>query len=154
MPTFKTDFWQTTEECDITMKPRRLARQLVLQVLYEVDVAHHNPPNVFEQRLEDYPELSEEVITFAHGIIRGVLENQPDLDKIIEQIATEWPVEQMAVIDRNILRIALYELREGDTPDKVIINEAVELAKTFGSDSSRRFVNGALGAYMSRYKDL
>lgn len=133
------------------MKARRLARQLVLQVLYEVDLAHHNPANVFEQRLEDYPDLPEEAISFAQMLIRGVLENQSRLDKIISQIATEWPVEQMAVIDRNILRMALYELQEGDAPMKVVINEAVELAKTFGSDSSRRFINGALGAYVSRY---
>jgi N utilization substance protein B len=136
------------------MKVRRLARQLVLQVLYEVDLTDHNPANVFEQSLAGYPDLPDEAVTFAHGIIRGVLENQPQLDEIIEQIASEWPVDQMAVIDRNILRMALFELREGDAPIKVVINEAVELAKTFGSDSSRRFVNGALGAYVSRNNDL
>lgn len=136
------------------MKARRLARQLALQVLYEVDLAKHNPANVFEQRLEDYPELSEDAITFARWIVRGVLETQPELDKIIARIATEWPVEQMAVIDRNILRMALFELQKGDAPVKVVINEAVELAKTFGSDSSRRFVNGALGAYVSRHNEL
>jgi N utilization substance protein B len=136
------------------MKVRRLARQLALQVLYEVDVAKHNPANVFEQRLADYSALPEDGITFAHGIVRGALETQSELDKIIEKIATEWPVEQMAAIDRNILRMALFELREGDAPIKVVINEAVELAKTFGSDSSRRFVNGALGAYVSRHNEL
>lgn len=136
------------------MKARRLARHLALQVLYEVDVADHNPANVFEQRLEDYPNLPEETIAFAHGIVRGVLKSQSELDRIIEKIATEWPVEQMAVIDRNILRMALFELREGDAPIKVVINEAVELAKAFGSDSSRRFINGALGAYVSRRGEL
>lgn len=136
------------------MKARRLARQLVLQVLYEVDATQHNPANVFEQRLEDHPELSDNTIAFAHGIVRGVLQSQPELDKIIEKIASEWPVDQMAVIDRNILRMALFELREGDAPVKVVINEAVELAKAFGSDSSRRFVNGALGAYVTRRDEL
>lgn len=136
------------------MKARRLARQLVLQVLYEVDATQHNPANVFEQRLGDYLELADDTIAFAHGIVRGVLQSQPELDKIIEKIASEWPVEQMAVIDRNILRMALFELREGDAPLKVVINEAVELAKAFGSDSSRRFVNGALGAYVSRRNEL
>lgn len=136
------------------MKARRLARQLVIQVLYEVDVTTHNPSNVFEHRLGNYPELPEEAVAFAHEILRGVLNSQAELDKIIEQIATEWPVEQMAVLDRNILRMALFELRELDTPIKVVINEAVELAKTFGSDSSRRFVNGALGAYVSRRNEL
>ena len=136
------------------MKARRLARQLVLQVLYEVDITNHNPANVFEQRLADYPELPEETIAFAHGIARGVLHQTTSLDKIIETIATEWPVEQMAVVYRNIVRIALFELREGDAPMKVVINEAVEVAKIFGSDSSRRFINGALGAYVSRNNDL
>lgn len=136
------------------MKARRLARQLVLQVLYEVDVTTHNPANVFEQRLGDYANLPDDAITFAHGLVRGVLQEKAALDKIIEKIATEWPVEQMAVVDRNILRVALFELREGDAPLKVVINEAVELAKTFGSDSSRRFINGALGAYVSKNNDL
>ncbi|MFQ5854433.1 MAG: transcription antitermination factor NusB [Anaerolineae bacterium] len=136
------------------MKARRLARRLVLQVLYEVDVTQHNPSSVFEQRLEDYPELPREAIAFARGIVWGALDTQAELDKIIEKIATEWPVDQMAVIDRNILRMALFELREGDAPIKVVINEAVELAKMFGSDSSRRFVNGALGAYVSQHNDM
>ena len=134
------------------MKPRRLARQLVLQVLYEVDVANHNPAIVFEHRLEDYKGLPEDAVEFAKNLIEGVLAHQEELDQIIRKIATEWPVEQMAVIDRNILRMALYEIRETNTPIKVVINEAVELAKMFGSDSSRRFVNGALGAYVSRHK--
>ena len=136
------------------MKPRRLARQLVLKVLYEVDVADHNPANVFEQRLEDVPELPTETVAFAQLIIRGVLASKEELDEIIKQVAAEWPVDQMAVIDRNILRMAMFEIREGDTPIKVAINEAVELAKEFGSDSSRRFVNGALGAYVSLHYDL
>jgi N utilization substance protein B len=123
--------------------------------LYEVDSVGHNPSVVFEQRLaEDYADLPPDGVAFAHKIVRGVLENQPELDKIIAEIASEWPVEQIALIDRNILRMALYELQAGDAPVKVVINEAVELAKTFGSDSSRRFVNGALGAYVSRRNEL
>jgi N utilization substance protein B len=131
------------------MKSRRLSRQLSLQVLYEVDVSNHNPANVFEHRLEDYPNLPDQAIRFAHELVRGVLQKHVELDEIIEMIASEWPVDQMAPVDRNILRVALFELRDSDTPVKVVINEAVELAKTFGSDSSRRFVNGALGAYVS-----
>ena len=136
------------------MKGRRLARQLVLQVLYEVDATQHNPANVLEQRLADYEGLGDDTVAFAHGIVRGVLQSQSELDKIIAKIATEWPVDQMAFVDRNILRVALFELREGDAPIKVVINEAVELAKSFGSDNSRRFVNGALGAYVSRRNEL
>lgn len=136
------------------MKIRRLARQLALQVLYEVDLARHRPSIVFEQQLDGYPELPPDGVAFAHSIVSGVLEEQAEIDAIIEQIASEWPVDQMAVVDRNILRIALFELRNTDTPLKVVINEAVELAKTFGSDSSRRFINGALGAYVASRNDL
>lgn len=136
------------------MKGRRLARQLVLQVLYEVDVTAHNPANVFEQCLSNYSELSKQTIDFAHYIVQGVIQTTAELDKGIEKVATEWPVEQMAVIDRNILRMAMFELQHGDAPIKVVINEAVELAKTFGSDSSRRFINGALGAHVSQRDDV
>lgn len=136
------------------MKPRRQARQLALQVLYEVDVADHRPAIVMEQRLADLSNLPEEAIAFAHAMIKGVLEKSEELDDIISNVASDWPVDQMAIIDRNILRMALQEIQEGDTPIKVVINEAVELAKHFGSDSSRRFVNGALGAYVARHDEL
>jgi N utilization substance protein B len=136
------------------VKVRRLARQLALQVLYEVDLAAHRPSNVFEQQLDGYRELPSEGVAFAHSIVSGVLEQRADLDTVIERIASEWPVDQMAVVDRNILRMALFELRNTDTPLKVVINEAVELAKTFGSDSSRRFINGALGAYVASRNEL
>jgi N utilization substance protein B len=136
------------------VKVRRLARQLALQVLYEVDIAKHRPSNVFEQQMDNYGELPADGVSFAHTLVSGVLEAQAELDAIIEQIASEWPVDQMAVVDRNILRMALFELRKTDTPLKVVINEAVELAKTFGSDSSRRFINGALGAYVASRNDM
>jgi N utilization substance protein B len=86
---------------------------------------------------------------FATWLVQGVMSQAAALDLIIARIAPEWPVEQMACIDRNILRMALFELAAADTPLKVVINEAVELAKTFGSDSSARFVNGALGAFVT-----
>jgi N utilization substance protein B len=82
--------------------------------------------------------------------VEGVLEHLPELNKTIQSIATDWPLEQMAIVDRNILRIAIYELTEDRrAPVKVVINEAVELAKLFGSDSARRFVNGVLGTLVS-----
>jgi N utilization substance protein B len=83
--------------------------------------------------------------------VRGVLKHKDELDELIATYAPEWPIDQMAIIDRNILRIALFEfLIDGGTPPKVAINEAVELAKRFGSDSSRRFVNGVLGTSLSQ----
>ncbi len=87
---------------------------------------------------------------FLRWLIAGVLANQADLDALIARYAPEWPVDKLAVIDRNILRLALFEMvsPDSDAPPKVVINEAVELAKTFGSDSSSRFVNGVLGTAM------
>lgn len=134
------------------MKVRRQARILALQVLYEVDLVGHDPEQVLARHTEEEP-LPPEGVQFARQLISGVLEERERLDAIIHRIAPEWPIDQMAVIDRNILRMALFELiRIGETPMKVVINEAVELAKRFGSDSSRRFINGALGAYVSSSK--
>ncbi len=127
------------------MKTRRQARVLALQVLFEIDSAKHHPELVLLQRLQEKP-LPEDGTAFAQRLVTGVLEHLSRLNSTIESIATEWPLEQMAIIDRNILRIAIYEITEQkQAPVKVVINEAVELAKLFGSDSSRRFVNGVLG---------
>ncbi|MSP14092.1 MAG: transcription antitermination factor NusB [Chloroflexi bacterium] len=127
------------------MKVRRKARALALQALYEIDSTNHPLPDVIVCRLEDTP-LPESGADFMQRLVRGVWEHREMLDATIGRIAPEWPVEQMALIDRNILRIAGYEiLVSKETPLKVAINEAVELAKLFGSESSRRFINGALG---------
>lgn len=131
------------------MKIRRQARIVALQTLFEVDSVNHPAEVVLAQRLEEKP-LPAEGKTFARQLVMGVLEHRPALDAIIQSIATDWPLEQMAIVDRNILRIAVYEITvDGQTPVKVAINEAVELAKLFGSDSSRRFVNGVLGTLVS-----
>ncbi|MDY7039604.1 MAG: transcription antitermination factor NusB [Chloroflexota bacterium] len=127
------------------MKVRRRARKIALQSLYEIDSVSHNSATVLEQRLTAQS-LPPEGEAFARALLNGVLANLPQLDEMIQTYAPEWPLEQMSVIDRNILRIAIYEFAiNGDTPVKVAINEAVELAKIFGSASSRRFVNGVLG---------
>lgn len=132
------------------MKTRRQARVLALQTLFEVDSANHPADLVLTQRLEEKP-LPGEGEAFLRQLVQGVLENCRLLDSVIQELATDWPLEQMATIDRNVLRIAIYEiLVDRQTPVKVAINEAVELAKMFGSDSSRRFVNGVLGALVSR----
>jgi N utilization substance protein B len=129
------------------VKARRRARILALQALYEIDCAGHQPGVVIQSRLNDNVSLSPSAVAFSRRLILGVLRTQSVLDQFIQEYAPEWPVEQMAYIDRNILRIALFEFAvDGSTPVKVAINEAVELAKTFGSDSSPRFINGVLGA--------
>jgi N utilization substance protein B len=128
------------------MKVRRRARILALQALYEIDTTHHPVGIVLDHRLAEEP-LPEDGEAFARELITGVLEHQVALDDMIQRHAPEWPVDQMAVVDRNVLRIAIYEFSIGHvTPIKVAINEAVELAKLFGSDSAPRFVNGVLGA--------
>ena len=136
------------------MKSRTRARSLALQVLYEVDLANHPPADIYRLRLEDSP-LSDDLANFARQIIFGVLPLTGILDQIIAKYAPEWPLEQIAAIDRNILRMALWELAVShDTPIKVAINEAVELAKQFGSDSAPRFINGVLGALADHQHEI
>ena len=131
------------------MQVRRQARIMALQALYEIDSVHHQVGVVLQQRLQD-ADLPKAGFDFLRKIVQGVLAHQQELDVLIGTYAPEWPVDQMAIIDRNILRIALFEfLIDGNTPPKVAINEAVELAKRFGSDSSRRFVNGVLGTLLA-----
>jgi N utilization substance protein B len=136
------------------MKPRTRARSLALQVLYEVDVANHPPADIYRLRLEDNP-LSDDLSDFARQIIFGVLPLTNTLDQIIAKYAPEWPLDQIAAIDRNILRMALWEFAVyHDTPIKVAINEAVELAKQYGSDSAPRFINGVLGALADHQHEI
>jgi N utilization substance protein B len=137
------------------MKSRTRARSLALQVLYEVDITEHPPAEVFRARLEESP-LTDELAEFARQIIFGVLPLLKILDHIIAEYAPEWPLEQIAAIDRNILRIACWEFaaQDGGTPVKVAINEAVELAKLFGSDSAPRFVNGVLGSLADHQHEI
>lgn len=132
------------------MKVRHRARILALQALFEVDIVHHDPDTVLQQCLA-YKSLPEAGHDFVRTLVQGVLEHQAELDDLIQHNAPEWPLDQVAIIDRNILRMAVFEFAiEGNTPVKVAINEAVELAKLFGSDSSGRFVNGVLGTIVSK----
>lgn len=136
------------------MKPRTRARSIALQVLYEVDIANHLPGEILTLRLEDEP-LSDDLAEFARQIVFGILPITNTLDHLIARYAPEWPLDQIAAIDRNILRIALWEFAIfGETPLKVAINEAVELAKLYGSDSAPRFVNGVLGALAEHQNDI
>jgi transcription antitermination protein NusB len=132
------------------MKVRHQARISALQALFEVDCTGHVPGVVIERRLNetDLPDAGQQ---FARELVRETHAHQQELDAMIERYAPEWPVDQIAIIDRNVLRIAIYEiLFKEDTPVKVAINEAVELAKKFGSDSSSRFVNGVLGSLVAQ----
>ena len=137
------------------MKPRTKARALALQVLYELDIApQHLPGNVFKERLEESP-LSPELAEFARQIIFSILPLTTDLDQSIAKYAPEWPFDQIAAIDRNILRMACWEFAVyTETPTKVAINEAIELAKHYGSDSAPRFINGVLGSLVEHQNEI
>ena len=136
------------------MKPRTRARSLALQVLYEVDITNPPPADVYKSRLEE-SQLSDDLTEFARVIVFGVLPLTHDLDQLIAKYAPEWPFDQVAAIDRNILRMALWEFAVfHETPLKVAINEAVELAKLFGADSAPRFVNGVLGALADHQHEI
>jgi transcription antitermination protein NusB len=136
------------------MKSRTKARGIALQALYEIDLTGHVPGAAIEERLSEET-LDKGLAEFVRQIVTGVLPIANKLDTLIAQHAPEWPMDQVAVIDRNILRIALWEFAvEGRTPVKVAINEAIELAKLYGSDSSPRFVNGVLGSLAARQAEI
>ena len=125
---------------------RRKARTIALQALYEVDSVGHDIERTLAHLL-DNADLPEESDVFVHELTSGVIQNKEEIDQNIRNFAPAWPVEQIPLIDRNILRLAIFEiLLDNKVPVKVVINEAVELAKTFGSDNSARFVNGVLGS--------
>ncbi|HEX9921853.1 MAG TPA: transcription antitermination factor NusB [Anaerolineae bacterium] len=135
------------------MKLRRRARAAVLQALYELDFTDHDIKPALKRRFEERP-LPEAAEKFAWSLAKGVHMYRTYLDSIVGELAPEWPIEQIAAVDRNVLRVAIYELLfEPEIPPKVAINEAVELAKMFGGESSPRFVNGVLGSLVARDRD-
>jgi N utilization substance protein B len=138
------------------MASRHLSRSIVLQSLYEWDFSGKKPENleeIVDRNLKEFgPGLESE--TFVWQLINGIVKKMVELDKIITTAAPEWPIEKITIIDRNVLRIGLYELlysKKDEVPPKVAINEAIELAKTFGGESSGKFINGVLGTV---YKQL
>jgi N utilization substance protein B len=125
---------------------RRKARSIALQALYEIDSVQHDPEETLKNLREEL-KLSDETFKFAGELVNGVVRYKEKLDAQIHRYAPAWPIEQIAFIDRNILRLAIFEiLIDNKIPVKVAINEAVELAKNFGGDSSSKFINGVLGA--------
>ncbi len=130
---------------------RRAARTVALQSLFEVDSTGHDPAEVLARRASE-DGLAPEATQYAEELVRGVLKHLSAIDDLIRKAAPAWPFAQMAGIDRNIIRIALYESLFGEErlPFKVAVNEAVELAKRFGSESSSRFVNGVVGKIVSQ----
>jgi N utilization substance protein B len=131
------------------MASRHLSRSIAMQSLYEWDFSGKkgNLEEIVEKNIQEFgPGLEDPSLVWQ--IITGVVKNIQKIDKIIEKAAPEWPIDQITIVDRNILRIGLFELIYGnkeEVPPKVAINEAIELAKSFGGESSGRFVNGVLG---------
>ena len=141
------------------MNPHRKARRLALQALYEIDSTDHLPTLVIEQRLEQENQSDKPLAKSSEALVArlvfGVMRTREALDELIKRYAPEWPLEQMAVVDRNVLRIAIFELVASEgTPTKVAINEAVELAKQYGGDNAPRFVNGVLGTVANKKSQL
>ncbi|MCJ7624857.1 MAG: transcription antitermination factor NusB [Anaerolineaceae bacterium] len=125
-----------------------------MQVLYEVDISGHQPEIALEYNVE-FNNLDNRLRIFTRQIVLGVSPQISELDNFISQHAPEWPFDQVAIIDRNILRIALWEFAvAGCTPVKVAINEAIELSKLYGSESTPRFVNGVLGSLAIRQNEI
>jgi N utilization substance protein B len=138
------------------MASRHLSRSIAMQSLYEWDFNGKNPDileGIIEKNIKEFgPGLKDE--SFVWQLISGVVSHIADIDKIIEKAAPEWPINQITIVDRNILRLGLFELLYGnkeEVPPKVAINEAIELAKTFGGESSGKFINGVLGTV---YREL
>lgn len=136
------------------MSNRHLARTIAMQTLYEWDFmgrAADQLEGLVKKNLHEFaPEFND--AGFSIGIVKGVDEHREEIDALITKYAPEWPLDQITIVDRNILRIGIYELKyAADIPPKVAINEAIELAKGFGGESSGKFVNGVLGAI---FKDM
>jgi N utilization substance protein B len=149
--TLKTS--EQTNDHQQLIQQRRLARRLAVQALFEIDSVGHLPGPVVDERLA-YSFPGEQGAEYLRWLVSGVTRHLETLNTFIAKYAPEWPVDQLAIIDRNILRLAFFEIgaRDSDTPPKVVINEAVELAKVFGSDSSPRFVNGVLGSALDELR--
>ena len=133
---------------------RRTARAIALKALYESDASGHSAIEAANRLVRD-EEISSDVTTFIMELVRGTVEQSQEINELIAKFAPAWPVKQIPVVDRNILRMAIFEMIfHKATPPKVVINEAVELAKTFGSESSPRFVNGVLGSLVEQHSVL
>lgn len=137
------------------MSNRHLSRTIAMQSLYEWDFNNFDKDHLAELATKNLTEFAPEFDDngFVNHIIKGVSNNLDDINGLIVKYAPEWPLDQITIVDRNVLRIGIYELKfsQGEIPPKVAINEAIELAKTFGGESSGKFINGVLGTI---YKDM
>lgn len=131
---------------------RRKAREMALQALFQMDFNETEPEAALEAVFEESEKTGEKTRAYALNLVKGTSRQQPEIDRIIAGLSSDWSVDRMAGVDRNITRIAIYELAFGEEKlsPNVVINEAVELAKTFGTDDSGRFINGILGSMVKK----
>jgi transcription antitermination protein NusB len=133
------------------MGARRKARELALQMLYQHDMSGNTPDTILST-FEDLQKSKPNTREFATRIFKGTVDNLQKIDEMIAQQADNWRLSRMAVVDRNIIRMSIYEfLHENDTPKLVIIDEAIEIAKKFGTQKSSQFINGILDGILKRY---
>ena len=132
------------------MSRRSRAREVVTQVLYEDDLNPDRSPEIADQFLCSRLPGDQELIDFARSLLAGVRKHRVEIDRLLVERADNWTLERMAVTDRNILRLGAYEMLYGGTPERVAINEAVELAKRYGAKQSPHFVNGVLDRFMHK----
>jgi N utilization substance protein B len=129
---------------------RRKARTLALQALYEIDSVSREPEMTIERAIKSI-EMTGDNVEFMRELVLGTIKNRDEIDQQIKTLAPTWPIDQIALVDRNILRLAIFEiLYDNEVPVKVAVNEAVELAKLFGSEGSPKFINGVLGAVSAK----
>lgn len=126
------------------MTTRRRVREVVLQILFEEDINPVRKISAASQFLETRMRKNKPLVAFGEGLLAGVRENRKDIDALIGLNAANWSVKRMATVDRNILRLAAFEMRWAGVPGRVVINEAIELAKRYGNHNSGQFVNGIL----------
>jgi transcription antitermination protein NusB len=156
LPEFSPDEIVEAEvvEHDAAATEHSTSRRVALQALYELDSAHHNVGEVLDSRLQDV-HLSKKAARYMRRLVIGVTNHRDQLDALIRHYASEFPLEQLAVVDRNILRMAIYEYAaKVNISENIIIAEAIELAKLFGAESTPRFVNGVLAALASDDQEI
>jgi len=135
------------------MSRRSRAREIALQVLYQDDLNSDQPEDIRLRFINSRLNHDRGLIEFALKLLEGVRKHQEDVDARLEETARNWRLSRMAATDRNVLRLGAYEILFTDTPDRVVINEAIELAKRYGTNNSSQFVNGVLDRLMSRETD-
>ncbi|MGJ3237525.1 MAG: transcription antitermination factor NusB [Anaerolineae bacterium] len=139
----------------IPLTDRSVSRRIALQSLYEIDSVNHPVGEVLDHNLMRSPDHQRTIRKYIEQLVLGVVANRTKIDTVLQKYASDWPIDQVAVIDRNILRIALFELGvETRTPVAVAIDEAMELAVLFGAENTPRFVNGVLGAISDNLDDI